>query len=60
LASFYSALLSALEGRLGTGTVSVIKELPLTHDRGRRFMRLRPDEPTREAVLREAGTSYFM
>jgi putative ABC transport system permease protein len=58
-ASFYSALLGALEGRLGPGTVSVIQELPLTHDRGRRFMRLRPDEPTREAVLREAGTAYF-
>jgi putative ABC transport system permease protein len=59
VASFYSALLSALEERLGPGTVSVIKELPLTHDRGRRFMRIRPDEPTREAVLREAGTAYF-
>ena len=59
LASFYSALLSALDERLGAGTVSVIKELPLTHDRGRRFMRIRPDDPTREAVLREAGTSYF-
>jgi len=59
LASFYSALLSGLEERLGPGTVSVIKELPLTHDRGRRFMRLRPDAPTREAVLREAGTAYF-
>ena len=59
LASFYSALLSALEERLGPGTVSVINELPLTHDRGRRFMRIRPDEPAREAVLREAGTAYF-
>jgi putative ABC transport system permease protein len=59
LASFYSALLGALEGRLGRGTVSVINELPLTHDRGRRFMRLRPDEPTREAVLRETGPAYF-
>lgn len=59
LASFYSALLNALEERLGPGTVSVIKELPLTHDRGRRFMRIRPDEPTRDAVLREAGPAYF-
>jgi putative ABC transport system permease protein len=59
LASFYSTLLSALEERLGPGTVSLIKELPLTHDRGRRFMRIRPDEPAREAVLREAGTAYF-
>jgi predicted permease len=59
LTSFYSALLSSLEERLGPGTVSVIKELPLTHDRGRRFMRIRPDEPTREAVFREAGDAYF-
>jgi predicted permease len=59
LASFYAALLSGLEERVGSGAVSLIKELPLTHDRGRRFMRLRPDEPTREAVLREVGTAYF-
>ena len=59
VASFYSALHSALEERLGPRTVSVINELPLTHDRGRRFMRIRPTEPAREAVLREAGTAYF-
>lgn len=59
LASFYSALHGALEQRLGPRTVSVINELPLTHDRGRRFLRIRPAEPAREAVRREAGTAYF-
>lgn len=59
VASFYLALQSALEERLGPRTVSVINELPLTHDRGRRFLRIRPAEPAREAVLREAGTAYF-
>ena len=58
-ASFLSALHSALEGRLGPGTVSVVNELPLTNDGGRRFMRIRPTEPSREVVLREAGTAYF-
>ncbi len=59
VASFYSALHSALEARLGPGTVSVINELPLTHDRGRRVVRVRPTDPAREVVLREAGTAYF-
>jgi putative ABC transport system permease protein len=58
-AAFLSALHGALEGRLGAGTVSVINELPLTHDGGRRFMLIRPTEPAREVVLREAGTAYF-
>jgi putative ABC transport system permease protein len=58
-APFWSALHSALEARLGPGTVSVVNELPLTHDGGRRFMRIRPTEPEREVVLREAGPAYF-
>jgi hypothetical protein len=58
-ASFLSALHSTLEARLGPHTVSVINELPLTHDGGRRFMRIRPTEPAREALLREVGTAYF-
>jgi predicted permease len=56
---FLSTLHSALEERLGPGTVSVINELPLTHDGGRRFMRIRSSEPAREVVLREVGTAYF-
>ena len=60
VASFHSALHSALEQRLGPGMVSVINELPLTHDRGRRARaRHDPTDPRREAVLREAGTGYF-
>jgi predicted permease len=58
-ASFVSALHNALEERVGPGTVSVVNELPLTHDGGRRFMQIRPTEPAREVVLREAGTAYF-
>jgi predicted permease len=57
--SFLSALHGALEARLGPRTVSVVNELPLTHDGGRRFMRIRPTEPAREVVLREAGPAYF-
>jgi putative ABC transport system permease protein len=59
VASFHSALHSALEARLGPRTVSVINELPLTHDRGRRVVRVQPTDPRREAVVREAGTGYF-
>jgi predicted permease len=58
-ASFLSALHSALEARLGPRTVSVVNELPLTNDGGRRFMRIQPTEPAHEVVLREAGTAYF-
>ena len=59
IASFYSALHSALEGRLGSRTVSLINELPLTHDRGRRLVRAQAADEGREAVLREAGPAYF-
>jgi predicted permease len=58
-ALFLFALHRALESRLGPRSVSVISELPLTHDGGRRFMRRRPTEPTREVVLCEAGPTYF-
>jgi predicted permease len=58
-ASFVSVLHNALDARLGSGTVSVVNELPLTNDGGRRFMQIRPAEPAREVVLREAGPAYF-
>jgi predicted permease len=58
-ALFLSTLHRALETRLGRSAVSVTNELPLTHDGGRRFMRIRPTEPAREVVLREVGTGYF-
>jgi putative ABC transport system permease protein len=57
--SFLSALHTALEARLGPRTVSVVNELPLTNDGGRRFMRIRPAEAAHEVVLREAGPAYF-
>jgi putative ABC transport system permease protein len=56
---FFSTLHGALEERLGPRTVSIMNELPLTHDGSRRFMRMRPTEPAREVVMREAGTAYF-
>jgi predicted permease len=57
--SFYSALHSALEERLGRRTVSLINEVPLTGDSGRRLVRVQPNDTGPEAVLREAGTAYF-
>jgi putative ABC transport system permease protein len=59
LASFYSALHGALEERLGPGTVSLINELPLTHDGARGLLRVQPTDPPVEVVRREAGTAYF-
>jgi putative ABC transport system permease protein len=59
VASFYSTLNRSLEARLGPGTVSMVSELPLTGDRGRRLARLRPSDAGREAVARAAGRAYF-
>jgi predicted permease len=57
--SFYSALQSALEERLGAQAISIIDEIPLTGDRGRSLVSVRPTEVGREAVVREAGPAYF-
>ena len=57
--TFYSALQSALEGRLGDRAVSVIDEIPLTGDRARALVStggVGPIPAAREAVVREAGT----
>jgi putative ABC transport system permease protein len=59
VASFYSTLQSTLEERLGPRTIALVDELPLTHDRGRILVRVRPTDSGREAVVREAGHSYF-
>jgi putative ABC transport system permease protein len=59
VASFYATLHRALEERLGPRTVSVINELPLTHDQGRGVLRIQPTDPPVEMVRREAGTAYF-
>lgn len=57
--SFYSTLQSALEERLGPQTMAIINEVPLTGDRGRLLVRVRPTDVGREAVVREAGSAYF-
>ena len=57
--SFYSTLQRALEGRLGARTISVVDELPLTHDRGRSVVSERPGDPGREAVVRTVSPGYF-
>jgi len=57
--SFYSALQSALEERLGPHTIAIVDEVPLTGDRGRSLVIVRPTDVGREAVVREAGTAYF-
>lgn len=59
VAAFYAALHNALEGRLGSGAIAVVNERPLTGNQGRRLVRLQPTDAGREAVVREAGTSYF-
>jgi len=59
VAAFYASLQRALTERLGQGRGSVIDEMPLTHDRGRRPVGLRENELGREAVVRAAGPGYF-
>jgi predicted permease len=59
VAAFYASLQNALAERLGQGAASVIDEMPLTHDRGRRLVGLRENEMGREAVVRAAGPGYF-
>jgi predicted permease len=59
VASFYSALQSALEERIGARAVSIIDELPLTGDRGRSVLSVGGTEAGREAVVRTAAPGYF-
>ena len=59
VASFYTALQTAVEERLGPRTISIVDEAPLTGDRGRSVVSVRPAEAGREAVVRAAGTGYF-
>jgi putative ABC transport system permease protein len=59
VAAFFSTFQRALEERLGPGTVSMINELPLTHDRGRGMFRIQATDPPVEMVRREVGPSYF-
>jgi predicted permease len=57
--AFYSSLQRALEGRFGARMVSVVDELPLTGDGGRRLVRVRLTDAGREAVVRTASPGYF-
>jgi predicted permease len=57
--SFYSTLQNRLDERLGPEAVAVIDEIPLTGDGGRLLVSASPKQTGREAVSREAGTSYF-
>ncbi|PYQ71309.1 MAG: hypothetical protein DMG01_25880, partial [Acidobacteria bacterium] len=59
VASFYSTLQSQLEERLGSRTISLVDEIPLTHDRGRSLVRVRLTDAGREAVVRAAAPAYF-
>ena len=58
--SFYSALQSALEERLGPGAIAIVNEIPLTGSvRPAVSCGVRPGDAGREAVVREAGPAYF-
>ncbi len=57
--AFYSNLHQALSDRLGRGAVSLIDELPLSHDRGRALVNTQPGGGGHEAVVRVAASDYF-
>lgn len=59
VASFYAALQSALENRLGSRTVSIANEIPLSGNAGRAAVAVRPDAPSTEVAVREAAAAYF-
>ena len=57
--SFYSALQSGLEERLGPRSAAIINEIPLSGSTGRNLVRVPPGDVRGEAVVREAGPAYF-
>jgi len=57
--SFYSTLQNALESRLGSRAVSIVDEIPLSGDRGRRLVSVRPTDTSREAAVRSVSPNYF-
>ena len=59
VAAFYSTLQHALQERLGVRSTSIVDEIPLTGDRGRSVVGLRPADAGREAVVRTASPGYF-
>jgi predicted permease len=59
VAAFYADLQRAIDERLGAGRAAIINEIPLTGDGGRGPVRAQPTDVGMEAVVREAGASYF-
>jgi putative ABC transport system permease protein len=59
VAAFYSTLQALLVQRLGSRTVAVVDELPLTGSGGLRLVGGRPGDPEREAMVRSASPGYF-
>lgn len=57
--SFYAALQNALEDRLGRRSIAIVNEIPLTSDRGRGLVSVRPTDVGRESVVRETSPAYF-
>jgi putative ABC transport system permease protein len=57
--AFYANLHQALSDRLGRGAVSLIDELPLSHDRGRALVNIQLGQGGHEAVVRVAASDYF-
>src|SRR5262249_50664240 len=57
--AFYSTLQKILEDRLGSGSVAIVNEIPLSGSAPRTFVGLRPADRRTEAVVREASPAYF-
>jgi predicted permease len=57
--SFYAALQSRLDERLGPSSVAIVDELPLTGDRGREVVGTEPTTDGPEAVVRSVSAGYF-
>jgi predicted permease len=59
VAQFYARLQAVLRDRFGDGRVSILDEMPLTHDRGRAPVAAQPGGVAHDVVLRTPGTDYF-
>ena len=57
--SFYSTLHDSLAARLGSQSVAMANEVPLDGSVSRRQVRMHPDVPGREAIVREVSQHYF-
>jgi len=57
--AFYSTLHNTLEERFGPRAVAIADEIPLTGDRGRRLVSVRPADAGQEAVVRTVSRDYF-